>query len=393
MKILQINNNHYRAGGAETVYFNTISLLRKYGHEVISFSRKSSQAIKTNENEYFVDFNTNLFSRFYYKSAVRELNKVLDKDKPDIVHIHRVIGGITFSILPLLKKYEVPVVMTIHDFRMLCPVTAFMNKSGDICEKCLGGKYFNCIIQNCSPEGVLRSISITAESYLRDLFIPYEKYVDQFIFVSDFSKNKFFEVNNNLRDKSLRLYNFTEKFQFRVNSGKYFLYLGRLSREKGIYTLLSAFNSLPQINIKIIGDGELKSAIERYKLKNVELLGYKEGDELNELINHASFVIIPSECYENNPMSIIESFAHGKPVIGTNVGGIPEIVEENKTGFLYAPKDHNSLAKKIILADQLSKDEYSKMSSNAYNYAIEHFSPEKHYKNLLDVYERVLSRK
>ena len=393
MKILQVNNNHYKAGGAETVYFNTISLLRKYGHEVTSFSRKPSQAIKKNESEYFVDFNTSLFSRFYYKSAISELNKVLNKEKPDIVHIHRIIGGMTFSILPLLKKRGIPVVMTIHDFRMLCPATAFMNKSGNICEECLGGKYFNCIVHNCSPEGVLRSISITAESYLRDLLIPYEKYVDRLIFVSDFSKNKFFEVNNNLWHKSLRMYNFTEKFQLSVNSGKYFLYLGRLSREKGISTLLNAFRNLPQINLRIIGNGELGSSIESVGLKNVELLGYKEGDELDNLISLASFVIISSECYENNPMTIIESFAHGKPVIATDVGGIPEIVTENMTGFLYAPKDTNSLVKKILVANQLSKDEYSIMSSNAYNFAIEHFSPEMHYKNLMNVYAGVLSRK
>lgn len=390
MKILLINNNHYRVGGAESVYLNTIEILSQNNHNVISLSRKNFNYSETNNDEYFINSSESLFNRFYNNEAAKTIELILKNEKPDIVHIHRIIGGITFSILPIIKKFNIPIVMTIHDFRMLCPVTMFMNKKGEICEKCLGGHYFECIINNCSPEGYVRSALITLESYLRDFLLPYNKYVDKYIFVSDFSKRKFLEAKPELKEKSFRIYNFNKKLKFNNIFGNYFLYFGRISREKGLLTLLKAFQILPHIQLKIVGDGELKNLINNLKSPNVELLGYKSGIELENIISNASFIIVPSECYENNPMSIVESYSLSKPVIGSDIGGITEIIINGETGYLFHPGNSEQLAQIVNNCSKMSKDEYDKFSQNAFSFAQNNFTQEIYYENLINVYNSCL---
>lgn len=391
MKILLVNNNHYRAGGAESVYLNTINLLREKNHQVLSLSRLNSKTIVTGNGEFFINYSDNIYDRFYNQAAAKKIEYILKTEKPEIVHIHRVIGGITFSILPVIKKYNIPVVMTIHDFRMLCPVTMFMNRKGEICEKCLGGNYFQCVTNNCSPEGRVRSSLIATESYLRDFFLPYDKYVDKFIFVSDFSKKKFLEVKPELEEKSFRIYNFSKRFHSYNFFGNYFLYVGRLVREKGLFTLLNAFKDLPQINLKILGDGELRNMIVDAKSSNVELLGYKHGEELEELIGNASFAIVPSECYENNPMSIVESYSFGKPVIGAELGGIPEVIVNGKTGFLFKARESENLASIVSRCSKISISDYQELSQNAFLFAQNNFTQEIYYDSLIKIYNMLIS--
>jgi len=180
MKILLINNNHYRLGGAETVYLNTIELLKSKNHEVISLSRKNQNTIYLGEKEYFINQSEFFVDRFYSINAANQIDFLIEKEKPQIVHLHSIIGGVTFSVLPVIKKYKIPVVITLHDFRLLCPASHFWNGKSKICEMCVKGKYYKCILNNCSPEGKVRSVAIAAESYLRDLLFPYSKLIDRF---------------------------------------------------------------------------------------------------------------------------------------------------------------------------------------------------------------------
>jgi glycosyltransferase involved in cell wall biosynthesis len=168
------------------------------------------------------------------------------------------------------------------------------------------------------------------------------------------------------------------------------LYYGRLSREKGLLTLLNAFKELPELNLKIVGNGNLMSSLEMNKTPNIELVSFKSGKELHDIIQNSSFVIVPSECFENNPMAIVESFALGKPVIGANLGGIPEVIENKKTGFLFKSTDWKSLVEIVKESSQLSLEKYVELSNQAFNFASEKFSPEIYYDQLMKIYNEVL---
>jgi len=392
MKILQINNFLEKYGGSETVYLNTIELLKQNGNEVLSLSLLPKNGVDVNVSNYFVDIKSLYHSKFYSIAAKKKIEHLIKIEKPQIAHIHNIFSGVTFSIISTLIKNHIPIVITIHDFRLLCPVFIFYNKQSQICEKCNGGKYYNCLINNCSPFGIVRSALVMFESYFRQWFIPFEKRIDRFIFVSDFTMNKFFEKYSSLKNKSSQLYNFTFNFNFEENKTekKYFLFVGRLSREKGLLTLIRAFKELPDLKLLIVGEGPLKKDILLEAPPNVELLGFKEGEELRLLIKNAYFVLVTSECYENNPMVIVESFAMGTPVIGSNIGGIPEIIHDGSVGFLFEPGNVYGLVRILTNTLEISTKDYFIISTNAFNFAKQHFNASSHYNKLIKIYNSAI---
>jgi len=203
-----------------------------------------------------------------------------------------------------------------------------------------------------------------------------------------------------LKEKLVHLYNFYPKLETTVpnhKKGDYFLFYGRLSYEKGILTLLKAWKNINSENqLKIVGVGNTMKSILTYisqnNLTNIEILGFKSGNELKEIVSKASFIIVPSEWYENNPLTIIEAYSNGRPVIATRIGGIPEIVNDNSTGFLFEMGNIDQLSQKIIKACQLTDDDYFTMSKNAREFADKNFSEEEHYINLMNIYRNLLSK-
>jgi glycosyltransferase involved in cell wall biosynthesis len=393
LKILQINNFGKKFGGAESVFFNTIDLLTKKNHEVISFSLSNENNEFSKDLAYYVNKKSKLHNKLYSIEAKNRIELLVQKEKPDIAHIHNIVGGVTFSILPTLRKYKVPTVITLHDFRLFCPVYVFLDKNDNVCEKCRNGNYLNCFINKCSKQGYFRSFFLASESYFRDYFIPYSKFIDSFIAVSNFVKTKISEARPELEKKTTMIYHFSNNFSQNSYMGKYFLYFGRLSPEKGLFTLVSAFRTLLHHKLLIVGEGPIKNDILKNKPPNVELLGYKEGEELRMLIQNAFFVLNTSECYETNSMVIVESYSYGKPIIGAKIGAIPELVIENKTGFLFESKNVQSLIQVISHSTTISKAEYENMSNNAFKFAKEKFSSERHYEVLYGVYENLISSK
>jgi len=390
MKILQINNSYSKIGGAESVFFNTIALLKQKGHEVIPFSLNSSKNLNSKYSNYFVDDIKPLHNKLFSFTAQKKIAELIDVEKPDIAHIHNIIGGLTFSILPVLRKMGIPIVASVHDFRLLCPAFIFINGKKEVCEKCTGGKYYNCILNNCSPEGLLRSSLIAMESYFRDYFYPFSKNIDAFIFVSKFVQNKMLGSNPELSKKGYLIYNFTNKLNINSEMGTYFLFVGRLAREKSLFTLLDSFRLLPRMKLKIIGEGDLKQELELKKSPNVELVGHKTGDELIDQIKNASFIIASSECYETNSMVTLESYSLGKPVIGSDIGAISELIIDGKTGFLYEPKNSRELSNKLNKCSEMNLASYREMSKNAYDFLEQKFSSDLHYAQLIKVYENTL---
>jgi len=407
MKILLINNHHYLMGGSEKVYFETAHLLKEKGHSVVFFSVMENKTINDAGKEFFVK-DPNLQStsiivkfrnigRFIYSTEAKDnLEKLILHVNPDIAHLHIFYGNLTSSILPILKKYKIPTVMSVHEYRMLCPTSLMLDQSNTPCELCAEGNYFHAIEKKCNKGSLPKSIVSAAECYIRDNFFSYENFIDYFIMVSKFIENKHLEYKPNLKNKILQLYNFIDLncYSSPLAIGKYYLYIGRLSNEKGIETLIQAFSSFPNLILKIVGDGQIRAKLEscvvKNNLNNIEFLGYLSQEEIKKLQSEAKFIIVPSECYENNPLVIIESLAMSKPIIGANIGGIPELINEGYNGFLFTPKNIKSLIFTIQKAELLDEETYLMFCKNSRIFAENMFSREKHYDSLIELYEKLL---
>lgn len=408
MKILLIDVYNYNKGGAETVCFNTGKMLEEHGHKIIYFTLKWAENKTSPYSKYFPESKEtrrgplkqikNVVNYFYHFEAAKKIEQLILDEKPDIAHIHLIWGQITPSIFPVLKKYNIPILFTVHDYRIVCPAYTFRNGKGQICEECQGKYFYKCFTNICCKGNKLMSAVMAAEQYFRNKFFNPAKFIDGFIYVSIFAKNiqeKYMPAVKNT--PNIILYNFSTSIVQKgknIPKNKYFLFFGRLSYEKGLKTLLAAFKDIPMCKLKIVGTGskeqELKQYVKKTYMQNVDFLGYKQGKELTDLVSNAYFVIVPSEWYENNPMTIIESYSVGTPVIGAQIGGIPEIVIEDKTGFQFVSADANNLKNIILKSNNLGNKEYTTMSSNTIKFANENFSPQSYWSKLIEFYTKFI---
>lgn len=410
MRVLQINNCHYRRGGADVVYLNTGELLESFGNEVYYFSQKNEKNISIENEKYFIEeidfFNKSKIEKiislprfFYSKEASNKLEVLIKKVAPQIAHIHTYKGTLTPSILKKLKEYSIPVVITLHDYGLLCPHNSFLNGKGQICTKCLDtSNSLNGVINRCNRNSIVYSTISVLEYSVHKYLFPFEKYFNHLIAVSKFGFGMHLKKKE-FQNKISHIYNFVNTKEIKPNfeKGNYFLYYGRLSEEKGILTLLKAWSKLNKnISLKIAGDGPLKETllefIEENSLRSVEYIGFKQKKELFDVISKCSFSIIPSECFENNPLAVIESYALGKPVIGANVGGIPEIIDNENTGYVFEMKNAIDLADKITKASLISDKEYLKVSKAARLFSEKNFSEKEHYSKLMSLYDNLVSK-
>lgn len=417
MKILLINNFHYRKGGSETVYFNNATLLKEAGHEIVFFSVERDENEETLDSKYFIS-DTSQFGRvkgvmkyFYNKEAAKKLEQLIVDEKPDIAHAHLMWGCTAPAIFGVLKKYHIPLVHTVHDYRMVCPAYTFKDGAGKMCERCKRWNYYQCAKHRCSKGSLLQSVLMSMEMYTRQLFFNPIKSINGFIFVSHFSEHKHISHLQEFEGtKHIILYNYTKpiiKPDFGDKSD-YYLFFGRLSFEKGVPTLLKVFARHPELKLKVVGTGPLEDELKaEYPTKdtaparalgksekcyeNIQFLGYHSGGALAELVRSARYVCVPSECYENNPMTIIESYSYGTPVIGANIGGIPEIINEGETGYLFDPGDVDDFEQVLLEANSNSGADYQKMTELAYDFYKTHFSEECYAEKLQSFYNLVLN--
>lgn len=406
MKILQINKYHFIRGGSDSVYLNTSRLLRENGHEVVNFAMQfeennfSSYADHFADNKDFTRQSTvqkliNTPSFFYNFNAAKKLETLLKEEKPDIAHLHIFYGSLTSSILKVLKAYKIPIVVSVHDYKFICPSYLLLNGKNEICEKCQGKKYYNTVANKCVKNSKIYSLTFAMEAYFRDVLFPLHRWFDRLIFVSKFSADIHIKYKPELKRIASHLYNFDPVLLSKKNNnirGSYFLYAGRLSKEKGVKSLIDAFKYIPEHNLKIAGTGEELLELKCIAPSNVEFLGHQKGHDLQSIIEKASFIIVPSEWYENNPMAIIEAYSLGKPVIASAIGGIPEIVSEADTGFLFKHADVEDLKRAIVKAAEITEEVYRQMSINAIKFANENFHPEVHYRKLIGIYTSLLNQ-
>lgn len=400
MKILLINNFHYRKGGSETVYFNTGRLLSEHGHDVIWFSFADPANIPCDQTSYFPEKSSSKVGQiagyFYNKKVKKALIALLEAERPDIANVHLIWGGMTPAIFDALRKFNVPLVHTVHDYRMVCPAYTFRNGRGEICEKCVNQKYMPCVSGRCSKGSAAMSAMMAAEMYTRGWFHNPLKNIDGFIFVSKFCERKHIEHNPGFADaRRMVLYNSVNvPAPASPQRGDYFLYYGRLSYEKGVEDLIGAFLRPGAPKLKIVGTGpvEEKLKVQASGATNIEFVGYRSGEPLFDLVRGCSFVIVPSRWYENNPMTIVEAYAYGKPVIGARIGGIPEILEGKGTGFIYESGDVDGLYRCVGDAVSASDEQYRAMSLSARLFYEQNFSEEEYYNKLMAFYLKVCQK-
>lgn len=353
-----VNKFLYPNGGSETYMFKLGEYLTSLGHTVEYFGMEHTDRCVGNSAECYtenMDFhNTGGLKKIklslktiYSKEAKEKIGKVIECFKPDIIHLNNINFQLTPSIIYEIKKHNIPIVQTVHDVQMACPNHKMYNEEQkSTCEKCLDGKYMNCVKNKCLHNSAMKSVIAAMESYYYHGKNTYNL-VDCYICPSQFMADTITRAGID-KSRICVLHNFCEEHKnlpSKDTSKKYVLYFGRLSIEKGVHTLIEVCKELKNINFVFAGTGELEDMCKG--IENIEAVGFKTGDELKSLIRNALFSITPSECYENCSMSIIESLSLGTPVIGSNIGGTPELIVQNETGLIFESGNKEDLKQAI----------------------------------------------
>jgi len=358
MKILLANKFFHLNGGSETVFFQEREFLIANGHSVIDFSMQDEKNAASPYFDFFIkkiNFQQNIslkgkikqaVSFIHSSEAVSKIEKLIVQERPDIAHLHNIYHQLTPSIIPVLKKHGVKVVVTLHDYKLICPSYLAL-KDGEICDACNGehfGKPFILNCQNSRLQGLLLSIEAYWHKWKRS-YDGVDLFLSPSCFLADLTAKRI------APDKIQILHNGidADKYQANFSNQGYALYFGRLTKEKGITTLLEAHKNLEaKLPLKIVGTGPLEEELRR-NYPTVEFLGYQSGQSLHNIIANAAFVVVPSEWYENCSMVVLESMAFGKPVIASRIGGIPEQVEDGKTGILFEMGNVQELMSKMAV--------------------------------------------
>ncbi|MBL7196756.1 MAG: glycosyltransferase family 4 protein [Candidatus Omnitrophica bacterium] len=385
MKILIIHNHWLEEGGEDRVVNSEIKLLRNHGHQIVVYIRSNKEFKYLSVRDKIRFF---LYDIIWSKKSYDEINDIIIKEKPDIAHIHNIFLMITPSVYYALHDRGIPIVQTLHNYRFFCSKGIFYRK-GKVCEECRENYLFPSIIHRCFRNSYL--LSYFFSKVLRTHFkkSTFNRTVDCYIALSSFSKNKFIKLGlpeNKICIKS----NFVNiEIDDKEETQDYSLFVGRLVDYKGIKTLIKAYKQLPNCKLKIIGRGPLDTYLKKVtkKNRNIELLGQLTHKETIDYIKKAKFVVFPSECYENMPRVIVESFACGVPVVASRLGAMAKIVTEGKTGLHFTPQDASDLISKIrwSYSNPIKIEEMGRQAKKEYQ---QQYTAEKNYHILMDIYER-----
>ncbi len=408
MRVLIANKFLYPRGGDCLYTLRLMNLLSEAGHTVIPFTMHHPQNQKTAYDDYFVphiDFREELksfrpqnalrvISRAIVNTQAAELMEKLIKDvRPDIIHLNNIHHQLTPAILKGPARYNIPVVWTLHDYILNCPDNTFL-RNGKICTRCADGNNIHAIIHRCKKGSLAASVIAALENTIynpRKLAGSVKKFIAPSRFLAELL------VNHGLpRDQVTNLPNFLPPLEIESTGNDYFLYIGRLSSEKGVDILLEAFSRLKLGKLIIAGDGPDRGLLEKKALnmsiENVKFIGHQSPDSVIKLLAGCLAVILPSIWWENFPYSAMEAMAVGKPVIGSRTGGIPEQIEHGQNGLIFTPGDVDELSAHMnnLFDDPSLAAEMGKMGKQK---ALKMYSPETHYKNILNIYQEVIDNK
>ena len=411
LRVLLCNKFYRPLGGPETNLLNLERELKARGHIPIPFAMAHPDNLPCEYSDYFVsnvDYNARGIGKgvglikeaagiIYSTEAKRNIERLIADTKPDMAHAHNIYHQLSPSILVALKKAGVPTVLTLRDAKLVCPNMLSLTH-GRICRKCAGRKFHHAILNKCVKDSYSSSALCAIECAIHRWLGLYERNVDLFISPSRFLKGRMVE-HGRLPDSQIEVLPNcadTDSMTPDYRPGDYGLFTGRLEPLKGFMTLLKACNAVPDFEIRLAGQGPMMEEGKQFCADNgldrVKFLGFQTGDALARLQKESRFVVLPSECYENCPMVILEAFAAGKPVIGSRLGGIPELVNEGVDGLLFEAGDAEGMGAAMrLLAD--NPEMASEMGRQGRAKVEERYSIQSYMKTLLGIYDRVLNRK
>ena len=403
MKILMVNKFLYPRGGCETYMLNLAEELKAQGHEVEYFGMYDEKNTVGNSAGLYttnMDFHSKGLSRFLYpfkiiysREAKRKIGIVLDDFKPDIVHLNNINFQLTPSVIYAVKKRNIPLVQTVHDYQMICPnhLLYSFNETKP-CERCISGSKLNCFKHSCIHGSKIKSLIGAIEAKLYSILKTYKK-VDLYVCPSKFLENKLLSASDIYKDKTFTIHNFIEKKPIPEKSAAtkpYVAFASRLSKEKGVDLLAEAAKLLPDYSFVVAGNGPDDECLKN--IPNVEMKGFLTGDELVSLIVNAKLMILPSVWYENCPLNILETHSFGVPVITMNSGGMAELVDDGKTGVLVDEPTSQAIAEAVKKCFE-DEEYYSLIKKNCEGMRDKIIEVGEYCDILLDKYQEILNKR
>jgi len=386
VKVLQIyNEQRSRFGGEPAVIDATLRVLLQNGHET-RLVTKSSRVLENSVLKRMYAF----WGGIYNIGAGREMRRLIEKDRPDVVHVHSVYPMFSPSILVACRRKNVPVVMTVHSHNLTCPTWYHLYK-GRVCEECVGGHEYRCVIKNCR-NNILESSAYALRSAVARRFRLFHDNVSVLIVMTPFAKAKLLRAGFRA-DQIAVVPNPASVREAAADpaAGEYVAFAGRISSEKGIDTLLAAAAQMPDVPFKVAGDGPALLELQGKAPRNVEFVGRLGPKELSEFYCRSRMLVVPSVCFEQFPMVVLEAMGRALPVIGSRIGGLPEIIEEDRTGNLFEPGNPEDLAKKVRRLwehPQLCR----RMGIAGREKVVREFTEQAYFHNLMAVYQSAIQR-
>ncbi|MCX2741149.1 glycosyltransferase [Pontibacter anaerobius] len=389
MRILQIHNYYKQAGGEDTVFEQEAQLLRAHGHivEQLTFSNNNITSIK--------DKLQAALGVVYNPKSASTISRKISAFRPDVVHVHNFFPLVSPGVFWVCHKYKIPMVMTLHNYRLICP-SAVLYYNGKVQLGNIQQKFpLNAILKGIYRDSKIETASVVLATGVHKLLDTWRNKVDKFIALTPGAAELFLHSSLHLRPEQL-----TVKPNFTADPGlgaatreDYFLYLGRLTEEKGIDTLLKS-HSIRPFPLKIIGTGPLQQRVEEYAAQNpsVKYLGYRQREEAMEQLKKARALIFPSEWLETFGMTAVEAFATATPVIAAKIGGAAHIVQHQQNGLHYTPGQPQELARQVELLQQLP-DLAHTLGQHARRSYEEYYTPEANYTLLVQIYEQAMASK
>jgi glycosyltransferase involved in cell wall biosynthesis len=383
VRILIVHNAYGRFSGEEAVVSGVSRLLRDNGHDVSELTRTSEEIAKMRLGKVRA-----IFTGIHSPSSCRRMRQALREHRPDVVNVHNVYPLISPSVLKVCRQEGVPVVMTVHNYRLICPTGLFMT-DGKVCHRCRGGREYWCLLRNCQGS-IPKSLGYALRNWAARRRRSFLANVTMYAALTEFQRRILIDEGYPA-DRIVVVPNMAAGEGIAASDalGSYVGFVGRVSPEKGIETLREAARLLPDVPFKIAGDCDPSSGLTRGAPPNVEFLGHLGGKDLSEFYRQARLIVLPSVWYEGFPMILPEAMLHGRPVVASRIGGLPEIVEDGVTGLLSQPGDASDLAAKIRqLWD--SPDACRRMGSAGRGKALSQYSPEKYYQLLTAAFARAI---
>lgn len=401
--LLKINNYFYRRGGAEAVFLDHITLFEQAGWNVVPFAMQHGLNYPSVWSDYFpseIEYGheSGMLNKIrqaakiiYSLEAQRNLDRLIHRIEPTIAHAHNVYHHLSPAIFSTLKAAGIPTVMTVHDLKLACP-SYKMLRDAKVCEDCKGGRVHNVLVHRCIKDSALLSGVILTETLLHKVLGTYRNNVDRLVVPSLFYMDKLSEWGWS-RERMTHIPNFVDVADFQTGWVKdnYFAFAGRLAPEKGLRTLIRAVAQSKQ-RLVIAGTGPEEQALRALAVDlsaDVHFAGYLTGPALHRLIGEAKALVLPSEWYENAPISLLEAYALGTPVIGTKIGGIPEMIRENDTGLLAEPANVDDLAEALVRMANLSPRTRQSMAMTGRAWVASDFSSSAYRQRMTDLYASI----